>query len=95
MDRSATAGSRRHKPSHMVLRTGSGSFRILDLAADSCLIEAPGGTAELRGFADIYDGELQVARCLIVLAGPEGDLLRCAFKRRTSVRAAPPEDFAR
>jgi hypothetical protein len=79
----------------MVLRTGSGTFRIVDLAADGCLLEASAPASALRGYADIYDGEEQVARCLIVLTGPEGDHLRCSFKRRTAARAAPPEDYAR
>lgn len=77
----------------LVLEAGTRRFAILDLAADSCLIEAP-DSACLRGYADIYDGERHLAQCLIVLAAPEGDLLRCAFKRRTAFRLDPPADYA-
>lgn len=75
------------------LESGSGRFPILSLDPESCLIEAPAG-AHLRGFADIFEGERHVATCLIVLAAPEGPYLRCAFKRRTIPRTAPPPDFA-
>jgi hypothetical protein len=78
----------------MVLESGSLRFPILDLKPESCLIEAPDGAA-LRGFADIWDGERHVATCLIVLAAPEGENLRCCFKRRTPARSEPPADFAR
>ena len=77
----------------MELETGGRRFPILDLRPESCLIEAP-DSALLRGFADIWDGERHVARCLILLAAPEGALVRCSFKRRTAVRAVPPPDFA-
>jgi hypothetical protein len=83
----------RGKEPGMVLKTGNGSYRIVELASDGCLIEAPGPVA-LRGFADIYRGDEQVANCLIVVARPDGDHWRCAFKRRTAVRATPPADFA-
>ncbi len=78
---------------NLVLRTGSGSFRILELGSGDCLIEAD-RSAGLRGRADIFDGEVQVATCLITLAAPDGAYLRCAFKRRTAVRAEPARDFA-
>ena len=61
---------------------------MLSLGTESCLIAADEG-AVLRGFADILDGERLVASCLIVLAAPEGDCLRCTFKRRTIPRSAP------
>jgi hypothetical protein len=77
----------------LVLMTGRGRYRILDLGPDSCLIEAPGREG-LRGYADIYQGDRQMARCLIVLAAAEGNLQRCVFKRRTDARSAPPPDFA-
>ncbi len=77
----------------LVLQAGSRRFAILDLTAESCLIEAP-DSAMLRGYADIYDGERHLAECLIVLAAPEGELLRCSFKRRTPFRLDPPADYA-
>lgn len=77
----------------LVLAAGTRRFPILELAADSCLIEAS-DSATLRGYADIYDGERHLSECLIVLAATEGDLLRCAFKRRTPFRLEPPRDFA-
>ena len=77
----------------LVLQAGSRRFPILDLDHESCLIEAP-DSAALRGFADIYDGERHLAQCLILLAAPEGDLLRCTFKRRTASRLDPPADYA-
>lgn len=77
----------------MELRTEEGGrFPILDIAHDNCLIEMT-GHAHLRGYADIFDkGEL-TARCLIVLAEPEGAYVRCGFKRRTTARNTPPVDF--
>ena len=77
----------------MELEAGSRRFPVLDLRPESCLIDAPDG-AVLRGFADIWDGERHVAQCLILLAAPDGDLLRCTFKRRTPARSEPPRDFA-
>ncbi|MBP7241165.1 hypothetical protein [Amaricoccus sp.] len=77
----------------LVLEAGTRRFPILDLSADSCLIEAS-DSAALRGFADIWDGERHLSQCLLVVAAPEGDLLRCSFKRRTPFRLEPPRDFA-
>ncbi len=77
----------------LVLATGTHRFPILDLTADSCLLETP-DSATLRGYGDIYDGDRHVAQCLIVLAAPEGAFLRCFFKRRTPFRLEPPRDFA-
>ncbi|WP_424929649.1 hypothetical protein [Amaricoccus tamworthensis] len=77
----------------MSLRTGRDSFRILDLGEDDCVIEACDGGPE-RGFAQIYDGNNLLAHCLIVVSDPSGDVMRCAFKRRTPARDLPPRDFA-
>jgi len=77
----------------MVLRTAHDGYRILDIGADSCLVEAPRGGVT-RGYADIYQGERQVERCLIVLTETEGSMQRCTFKQRTVARATPPADFA-
>ncbi len=77
----------------LVLAAGTRRFPILDLTADSCLIEAS-DSATLRGYADIYDGERHLSQCLLVLAAPEGELLRCSFKRRTAFRVDPPQDYA-
>lgn len=77
----------------LVLEAGTRRFPILGLTAESCLIEAP-DSACLRGYADIFDGDRHVARCLLMFAEPDGDLLRCAFKRRTAFRLDPPTDFA-
>jgi hypothetical protein len=79
---------RRMRPG-LVLEAGTRRFPIFDLAPESCLIEAR-DSATLRGYADIYDGERHVAQCLIMLAAPEGDLLRCSFKRRTAFYVDPP-----
>ncbi len=76
----------------MVLRTADSEFRILDLTHDSCLIEAHPG-AVLRGYVDIYDGRRHLETCLIVLAEPEGNCVRCSFKRRTLARDTAPVDF--
>lgn len=77
----------------MVLRTAHEGYRILDIGPDSCLVEAP-PRGVTRGYADIYHGDRQLERCLIVLAETEGPLQRCHFKRRTVARAAAPPDFA-
>lgn len=77
----------------MVLRMANGAFRILEIGPDGCLIEA-GRDAVLSGFADIYQNEQQMARCLIVAGMAEGTVMRCAFKRRTPARLDPPRDFA-
>lgn len=78
---------------NLVLRTGTGHFRILEMGPADCLIEAA-SCSGLRGRADIFDGDRQVATCLITLAAPDGPYLRCAFKRRTPVRTEPAQDFA-
>ncbi len=77
----------------LVLEAGTRRFPILALSGESCLIEAA-DSATLRGYADIYEGERHLAQCLIVVAAPEGDLLRCSFKRRTAFRLDPPQDYA-
>jgi hypothetical protein len=77
----------------LVLEAGTRRYSILDLAADGCLIEAPDAALPC-GYGDIWDGDRHLARCLIVLAAPEGALLRCTFKRRTAFRLEPPADFA-
>lgn len=74
------------------LRTGQGRYRVLDIRHHNCLIEMTDHAA-LRGYADLYENGELAARCLIVLAKPEGDFLRCDFKRRTVVRNSPPVDF--
>jgi hypothetical protein len=79
--------------SKMVLKTSSDTFRIVDLADDTCLVEV-GGHAPMRGFADIYDGQRLVEHCLIMGAEIERGLMRCAFKQRTRAREHPPRDFA-
>lgn len=86
------APRRRARPG-LVLAAGTRRFPILELASDSCLIAAH-DSATLRGYADIYDGDAHVAKCLIVIAAPEGDLLRCAFKQRAPFRLEPPLDYA-
>lgn len=78
----------------LVLEAGSRRFPILELTDDSLVIEAP-DSATLRGYADIYDGARHIAQCLLLLAAPEGEFLRCTFKRRTPFRLDPPADFAR
>ncbi len=77
----------------LTLESGSRRFPILALGRDSCLIAVEGDVA-LRGFADIFDGERHVEHCLIVLAAPEGEHLRCFFKHRTPWRPGPPADYA-
>jgi hypothetical protein len=77
----------------LVLAAGTRRFPIVELANDSCLIAAQ-DSATLRGYADIYDGDMHIAKCLIVVAAPEGDLLRCAFKQRAPFRLVPPLDYA-
>ena len=76
----------------LALESGGRRYPVLSLGTESCLIAADEG-AVLRGFADILDGERLVASCLIVLAAPEGDRLRCTFKRRTIPRSAPAVDY--
>lgn len=83
----ATAGSR------LSLRVGAGRYSIRSLAGGTCLIFAP-GLPRLRGYADIYEGEVHRARCLLVLSEPEGDFIRVTWKRCTPVLAGPPSDFA-
>ena len=74
------------------LEIGARRFPIVDLDRDSCLIDAS-PTAALRGNAAIFDGEEQLAQCLIMVAAPEGRGQRLIFKRRTEVRAMPAVDF--
>lgn len=87
------AAARRAFRPGLVLAAGARRFPILELGPDSCVIEAA-DSAVLRGYADIYDDGRHVAECLLVMAAPEGDLLRCAFKRRTPFRLTPPADYA-
>ena len=77
----------------LTLVSGARRFPILSFGPLGCLIAAPAGVG-LRGFADILEGERLVATCLVVLAAPEGDYVRCTFKRRTVPRTEPPADFA-
>ncbi|HRO10185.1 hypothetical protein [Amaricoccus sp.] len=77
----------------LVMECGGRRFPVVAMGMDGCLIDAQDGCVP-RGFADIFDGDRHVAQCLIVLAAPEGPYLRCAFKRRTESRPAPPRDFA-
>jgi len=76
----------------LALESGGRRYPVVSLGTESCLIAADEG-AVLRGFADILDGERLVATCLIVLAAPEGDCLRCTFKRRTIPRSVPAADY--
>ena len=84
---------RRNARPGLMLEAGTRRFPILDLDHDSCLIKAP-DSAALRGYVDLYDGDRHLAQCLMVLAAPEGDLLRLSFKRRTAFRLDPPADYA-
>jgi hypothetical protein len=79
--------------SRLSLRVGTGRFPILTQTEESCLIFAP-GVPRLRGYADIYEGEIHRARCLLVLSEPEGGFIRLTWKRYTPVLAAPPTDYA-
>jgi len=72
---------------------GDARYPVLDCGSQSCLVAAPQG-AVLRGYAYLYEGERLVAHCLIVLAEPEGNLLRCRFKQRTPARSSAPTDYA-
>ncbi|HMQ94019.1 MAG TPA: hypothetical protein PKA33_12485 [Amaricoccus sp.] len=74
------------------LEVGARRFPIVDLDRDSCLIDAS-PTAALRGNAAIFEGEEQLAQCLIMVAAPEGRGQRLIFKRRTEVCAMPAVDF--
>jgi len=65
---------------------------VVSLGTESCLIAADEG-AVLRGFADILDGEHDQAGGDQPLAAPEGDCLRCTFKRRTIPRSVPAADY--
>lgn len=87
------AAERRATRPGLVLEAGTRRFPIIQMTGESVLIEAQ-DSATLRGYADIYDGDRHVAQCLIVLAAPEGPLLRCSFKRRTPFRIDPPADYA-
>lgn len=79
--------------SRFSLRIGAGRYPIVSQAGGTCLIFAP-EMPRLRGFADIYEGEVHRARCLFVLSEPEGDFIRLTWKRYTPVLAGPPSDFA-
>ena len=79
--------------SRLSLRVGNGRYPIMSQTGETCLIFAP-GVPRLRGFADIYEGEVYRARCLLVLSEPEGDFIRLTWKRCTPVLAGPPSDFA-
>lgn len=87
------AAGRRQPGRPLTLESGSRRFPILALGPESCLIEVEGDVA-LRGFADIFEGERHVEHCLILLAAPEGQHLRCFFKVRTPWRPSPPADYA-
>lgn len=92
MDEPHAAAPGRHFRT-LTLESGSRRFPILALGRESCLIEVEDDVA-LRGIADIFDGERHVEQCLILLAAPEGQHLRCFFKLRTPWRPAPPADYA-
>ncbi len=86
--------TRRGRVRALWLEVGARRYPIIDLERESCLIEAS-PTFALRGHAAIFDGEEQLAQCLIMFAAPEGRGQRLIFKRRTEVCAMPAVDFER
>ena len=86
--------TRRGRVRALSLEVGARRYPIIDLERDSCLIEAS-PTFALRGHAAIFDGDEQMAQCLIMFAAPEGRGQRLIFKRRTDVRGMPAVDFER
>lgn len=79
--------------SRLTLRIGEARYPIIDQDGQSCLVLAPEGI-RLRGFADIYEGEIHRDRALILLSEPEGEFVRLTWKRRSPVLPGPPGDFA-
>lgn len=77
----------------LFMECGSRRVPVIRMTEDGCVVETPDHW-QPRGFADIFDGERHVERCLIVLASAEGTYVRCSFKRRTASRLEPPRDFA-
>jgi hypothetical protein len=69
---------------HRVLRMWKTGFSV---QADS----AP----QLRGFVDLYDGEIHLFQCLIVASDEENGEMKYEFKRLTAVSQKPPLDFER
>jgi hypothetical protein len=94
MEPHRVAPMERRRAPRLTLRMGGRRFPILVDGRQDCLIAAASPVA-LRGYADIYEGEIHRARCLVVLSAPEGEFLRLTFKLRTNVTAEPAADFAR
>lgn len=68
---------------HPVLRMWKTGFSMLS--------DAP----HMRGYVDLYDGEIHLFQCLIVASDEEEGEMRYEFKRLTAVSEGPALDFVR
>ena len=81
------------KRAALSLQVGARRFAILDMDSRGCVIDGR-VSAVLRGHAAIFEGDRQVAQCMIVADAADGGEQRIWFKRRSPVRTEPPADFA-
>lgn len=82
------AGDRR-----LWVRSGGVEQEVLEFGAGGFAVAA-GGTP-LRGAVELVEDGRPVARCLIVLSGQDGPVLRYELKRMTPVTDMPALDYAR
>ena len=89
----AAARVQARKSRRLRLRVGERTVPVLRLWDDGFALAAE--TAEpIRGLVDIYDGEKQLARCLIVASRLENRELVFEYKHATEPTDRPPRDFA-
>lgn len=77
------------------LRVGAGTERHAVIRCWSDGFAVPPGTPRLRGFVDLYDGEIHLAHCLIVASEEEAGEMRYDYKQVTIPADRPAADFIR
>lgn len=78
---------------HLRVEAGGHFVPVLAVHDDGFSVDAA-KAAHLRGIVNLWSGRRQMAECLVVLSGREGDRVRFEFKRWTEAAADPARDFA-
>lgn len=87
------AESRLRKPGAFRVRAGEQEARVTELASDGFVIQAD-GRPPLRGYADIFKGDQQVLRGLVICSWAHDGLVGYEFKRGTT-DGTMPVDYVR
>lgn len=89
---SKAVSARRARASYTV-RAGDRRMPVTELASDGFVIKAD-GRPPLRGYADVFLGDDQVLRGLVICSWAEGGLVGYEFKRGTT-DGTVPVDYVR